>query len=399
MDFNQQAAPTSSDASRPLLPKEVNAVLNTGKVTPSPTNGASAATASRPLRTPDQLWQSLLENEIRRSVKIELPPPCLSFDVNGKAYTVCTLGSFSLIIGKAKSGKTRLIEVIAAAAAGGEKTGPVTVRLPENQRTVIWFDTEQGKPYAFRMVERIGSIIGLPDGDDVPNFRAFDLRSETTADRLAEIQIALDRIENIGLVIIDGVRDLLTNGINDEAEATKIIELFMLWTASKGIHLITVLHQNKGNDFARGHIGTELSNKAETTIEVEKEADQKAVARVSPVTCRNEDFEPWGFAIDENGMPVFDGVTVDAIKGSSKTNPKNNPSDFPVETHREVLRAILGRNPSPSGKDIRLEIRAEWEGMGVHLSRDKAEDFWRHCKLKGLANSPENGRGKIEFTL
>ena len=33
----------------------------------------------------------------------------------------------------------------------------------------------------------------------------------------------------------------------------------------------TILHQNKGEEHARGHIGTELSNKAETVLQVEKD--------------------------------------------------------------------------------------------------------------------------------
>ena len=35
----------------------------------------------------------------------------------------------------------------------------------------------------------------------------------------------------------------------------------MQWTGEQNIHIQTVLHLNKGDDNARGHIGTELNTK------------------------------------------------------------------------------------------------------------------------------------------
>jgi hypothetical protein len=40
----------------------------------------------------------------------------------------------------------------------------------------------------------------------------------------------------------------------------------MQWTGEKNIRIQTVLHLNKGDDNARGHIGTELNNKAESLL-------------------------------------------------------------------------------------------------------------------------------------
>ena len=45
----------------------------------------------------------------------------------------------------------------------------------------------------------------------------------------------------------------------------------MQWTDDRQIHIHTILHQNKGDENARGHIGTELNNKAETVLLVEKD--------------------------------------------------------------------------------------------------------------------------------
>ena len=40
-----------------------------------------------------------------------------------------------------------------------------------------------------------------------------------------------------------------------------------------------ILHQNKGDENARGHIGTELNNKAETVLLVEKDKGDADTSR------------------------------------------------------------------------------------------------------------------------
>jgi hypothetical protein len=71
------------------------------------------------------------------------------------------------------------------------------------------------------------------------------------------------------------------------------------------ISIVTVLHQNKSDTNARGHIGTELMNKSETVISVTKSEQDKEISIVEPVACRNIDFEPFGFEINEDGIPIL----------------------------------------------------------------------------------------------
>jgi len=55
----------------------------------------------------------------------------------------------------------------------------------------------------------------------------------------------------------------------------------MQWTDDRQIHIHTILHQNKGDENARGHIGTELNNKAETVLLVEKDKSNGDISNVS----------------------------------------------------------------------------------------------------------------------
>ena len=79
----------------------------------------------------------------------------------------------------------------------------------------------------------------------------------------------------LGFVVIDGIRDLVYD-INSPSEATCVISKLMQWTDEYQIHLHTILHQNKSDENARGHIGTEINNKAETVIQNDTESDLSA---------------------------------------------------------------------------------------------------------------------------
>ena len=93
-------------------------------------------------------------------------------------------------------------------------------------------------------------------------------------------------IPDLGLVIVDGIRDFLYD-INSPSEATDIISRFMQWTDDRQIHIHTILHQNKNDENARGHIGTELNNKAETVMQVEVDKMDRTVSVVEAIHIRD----------------------------------------------------------------------------------------------------------------
>ena len=91
------------------------------------------------------------------------------------------------------------------------------------------------------------------------------------------------------------------------------------WTEEHNIHIIVILHENPGSDKARGHIGTELTNKAETVIALEVDKSDDSISIVSAGFCRNKSFKPFAFQITDDGLPqIIDGYVVD-MKPSRKS--------------------------------------------------------------------------------
>ena len=209
------------------------------------------------------LWQA---SRLDLSEDYERAPEILK--IHGSV--IGTLGNFSASIGKAKSKKTFNVSAIVAAALKNGTVLSYTAELPENRRKILYVDTEQSSYHCAKVAKRILRMAGLPTGRNHKDLEFLVLRKYTPEERIAIVREAIYRTENVGLVVIDGIRDMVYD-INSPSESTKVISLLMTWTGERHIHIHTILHQNKGDENARGHIGTELSNKAETVLQVEKE--------------------------------------------------------------------------------------------------------------------------------
>lgn len=260
------------------------------------------------------LHQKLLLYEIKASDKIPAPEVALKID----NAIIGTLGNILSIIGKAKSRKSFFIGMAVSASVAKENVISVlTNELPHSQRNVLYFDTEQGKYHVQKALKRICTITGV---SEPTNLNTYGLRALNPIERAELIEYAIYNTPNLGIVFIDGIKDLITS-INDEEQATMIVSKLMKWSEEKNILIVTVLHQNKGDNNARGHIGTELNNKAETVLSVSKSTENEMVSIVQAEMCRNIEPESFAFEIDQNGIPyISDYVAND--KPSKKLTKK-----------------------------------------------------------------------------
>lgn len=264
------------------------------------------------------------QKPLRLDLTIDIPPPPAALEVNGKLWG--TLGNFSTITGPAKSRKTFLISAATAAASSSTTTlDNIKGVLPDSKRKVLYFDTEQSRYHLLKSIRRVLNMAKLPR--DTKNIEVYSLRGLKTKKRLDFIDKKISESNGVGLVVIDGIRDLLMD-INSPEEATKISDCLLNWTETMDIHIIAVLHQNKTDTNIRGHIGTEILNKAETVIRVEKHKKKKDVSIVSVYESRNKEFEPFAFSIDEKGLPTLTEIPKDEKPGRKAVNPQDQKREF-----------------------------------------------------------------------
>lgn len=290
-----------------------------------------------------------------------------------------TAGNFSLINGKAKSGKTFLLgSIVASMVNNSKQIDIITGCLPRDKKTVLYFDTEQSTFHANRTIKRICKLINDPNPE---NFIAYGLRPLTPAERLTAIEDAISITDNLGAVAIDGIRDLLTMGINDEAEATSLTSKFLKWTSEYDMHLILLLHQNKTDLNARGHIGTEILNKAETTLSVSKDTKSNIFV-VSCEYSRDISFEDFGFIID-NGV-----ILPSELPGQEQVKARN-PQTINEQEHFKTLDSIFKGKEKLDGTDLNLSIRA---GFNNSFGENHCRTFIFHYEQKNWIEKIRIGR-------
>ena len=199
--------------------------------------------------------------KISPSKVYDQPPVCIHFvNKNDELCKFATLGNFSAVIGKAKSRKTFLLYLILAAALKTDTSKDmVRTILPKDKSKIIHIDTEQAE---FDVSQEAKSILSMTASNSSENIDFYSFRALTPADRLFLIEQLIYTTKDLGILVIDGIRDLITD-INSPEEATMISCKLLKWTQERHIHIIVVIHQNKGDGNARGHVGTELINKAE----------------------------------------------------------------------------------------------------------------------------------------
>lgn len=260
----------------------------------------------------DWVIDALKDSAIDPTINIEKPPTLFSImDVQAMQFVerrVFTLGNFSAIIGRAKSKKTYLMSAISAAIISQRTLWKKFKGHASDKNMVLYFDTEQGDYDAWNVVRRICTLAG---GVNAEKFKAWNLRRFKPVERCQIIEFALNMYKDqISFIVIDGIADL-ANAINDEDEATRVVGLLLRWTKDYNCHIATIIHQNKNDNYATGHLGSSIMKKCEIIISVEKDTKDYSKSYVKCDMSRAMDFKDFELHIDFNGLPVIDDVTED----------------------------------------------------------------------------------------
>ena len=279
--------------------------MNSSNITVSGPLGTDALKSSNLTNT-----QLLKREELRRAEEYVKPyivdmsrdlpeeQPIISID----GCCICSRGNISAICGEAKSKKTFLASALVASAMAIplDKLNNFKSVDKDMNINVLWVDTEQGERHVRRVIDRISEMTGAKMGGLVsePRLMTLSLRELSPMDRYKVMMEAVKRYP-FDLIVIDGIADL-QNNTNDLEESDALVGLLMALSTKTNTHILCVLHTNPGSDKARGHLGSSLQRKAETVIFVHRNGECSVV---EPQFCRNEPFERFAFAVNEEGVP------------------------------------------------------------------------------------------------
>jgi hypothetical protein len=317
---------------------------------------------------------------------IEKPDTICYLNHTAEPHSLLTRGSISTFTGKAKAGKSSVLALLIADVISSKK--------------VLWLDTEQGEYYASRTQHYVLTVAGLKTAE---NLRFLDLRSFNPTARINIIEALLNH-ESWDLIVLDGLRDVVFD-INSSEEATNIITKLMTWSVDYKCHVATVLHQNKGNNDVRGHLGTEAINKSEVVISVTKTDDNPPAAMVAAEYSRAMPFQDFYIKRDAEGVPYIDKdySPVDTTSVNGKRSIM--PSDYPSEFHRVVLNIIFEHadeiNSSPFKSGLISALDTASYGS-IKVGESKARTFMEFYGQKGYIEIKQRQAGNktmIKFNL
>lgn len=208
---------------------------------------------------------------------------------------VVTVGNYTLLIGKKKTRKTLFMVWLISEYLKNH---------PDHAKRIILFDTEQGMEEVWEIVEKIHTLCGHW-------VSVAYMRGMSPPERKDFIRYTIKEWPHGKPVLcsIDGIRDLMSN-INDPDESTDLMVWLDRLTMENDLAIINVIHMNKADTNARGHIGTELANKSLCTIEME--LDEKSNDTI--VKCessRKKPFESFAFTHSGDGLPTLTDLPVD----------------------------------------------------------------------------------------
>lgn len=307
---------------------------------------------------------------------IDIPKPESVFSLDG--IPVFTKKSLSTLTGKAKSGKTTCTAWVMAQAI--------------NQKLhVLWIDTEQGQYYGSRTQFWVLAI----SGQTLSNYLKFyDLKMHNPTIRTQILQHLIEALTP-DIVVIDGIRDLVFD-INSAEEATNTTGNLMRLADVNNCHILSIIHQNKGNEHIRGHLGTEMVNKSETVIKVTQ--DDRKLIICEPEFTRGEDFKPFAFERDGAGMPFI--VDYQPKISSSESNAKKiMPIDVDNKTHLNCLIRAFGIEKRLQYGELIPSISAAFEALGQSMGVVKTKGFIQYYIQMGMLIKAEKVGNKTYYEI
>lgn len=291
---------------------------------------------------------SLVENKFTEDMKIEEIPSLLYLSRNGKKAHLGGRGEVTIFFGPPKSGKSIVLEMITGVLLREDgEMGPL--KKCETAKNILYIDMEQSIlewSVAMNRVMKYSNISSIPS-----NFLSMNFTSEFPTDRSFYLKELLNAIEEVDVVILDGVADLVDSDSNPDIAKVSSEELKSL-AVSKDCLIIGVLHTDAKGTRPRDHIGTKYQKIASSLIRVEKSEHSNMFSLKSYMNRNSGDWESVNFYVNtDNKMVDFRSLEKSKdFKGANFVNTKKDTTFTPEEDGWDIL---TGNNKIKNLKNLK----------------------------------------------
>lgn len=318
----------------------------------------------------------------------QIPKPETVLQVGGKI--ISTRKNIFGITGKAKVGKSFLMALINACVLKKGELGMLSSYLPKGKDKIIYIDTEQSDYHVALAIQRVKKMV---EDYKIDNLLMYAFDAVNTDMRRAYTEHLIQNTEGVGLVIIDGIADLVKS-INDEIIATEMSDTLRKWATINDVAIGYVLHQNPSDSSKmRGHLGTILMNKSETVLQISSTPEDDSIKIVEALQTRNAKPENFSFKINE-GMPEI----MEECYQPQKSGRKPRKTFTNIERYNILLECYKGLKKSQNlGYSVLIEkVRENTNDMGENAIKE----FLKYAKEMNWINQdvPKGGYFLQDFS-
>lgn len=227
----------------------------------------------------------------------------------GGKYGIIARANLHTLQGTKKAGKSAAGLALIVAALKGEFIG---ITASREDLAVLWIDTEQDKNTLRKKAKAVLSMAGLdtpPDRLKIVTLRGYGGPADALAATLQAIE------ENAAdFVFLDGVVDLC-QAFNDEEKSRDVVRQLEAYAEKYGAAILGLIHTNKKDNEARGHLGAIMVQKSAEIYQVDKEGD---TAKVTQPFSRFAPVPPFAFSFADDFKIAPAGDAIDRAKAETR---------------------------------------------------------------------------------
>ena len=268
----------------------------------------------------ERMYFESIESDVKVNLDEEVPAPPISLSFGTHTYTnirgtftepsvIGTDGNFSFIQAPPKSYKSFFVSLLVSSYLRSGNRWAKEMKSNRKGRDVYHFDTEQGKWHCLKGFRRSSDMAEEQEGYLTYSLRTIDFNSRL---KFIEHKLANAEEGTVGLVVIDGIADLVSD-VNNIEESGKCVQKLMEMSTKYNCHIVTVIHSNYGSDKPTGHLGSFCEKKTECQISVSRSEDNDKIVNVTCKRSRNASFDDFSFFINKLGYPEIIEATLPTI--------------------------------------------------------------------------------------
>jgi hypothetical protein len=199
---------------------------------------------------------------------------------------VGTLENIVCFSGLPKSGKSTFIGALLASSIIKTPVFDMLVTFPKQKDRIVYFDTESSEYDFYKNVDRIKALSYGAWSTSIDMYRCRDFEPEQFK---YAIDYYLSTRQGVGIVVIDGILDLINN-FNDEYESKRLINWLKQITTKYNVCIVTVMHTGKKDSNTLGHLGSGLDKYCQSTLLVERDNKEETTTLTAKMMRSDQHF-------------------------------------------------------------------------------------------------------------